>query len=145
MAETVAPREKTWTTPEEVALSAMCGLGSVLLAQVFRRSPDSIRKKASRLGKSVKRVSEIRDTELTRFAVEYLRTKNPEMLCPGCFRRLVAITDSGLCGVCHTHALTSRHRETLEELAAFREYNAVKKKVERARRNLGISTCKTAR
>ncbi len=131
-------RERPWTCSEEQALATLADLGTSQLAVIFARSRGCIKKKASRLGVSVKRKSEIRVTELSPSVVEHVRRINRGVLCPTCGKRLVAIATTGLCGVCHKGVLIEAHNERLSELEQQREINRLKKAEQRIRDELGI-------
>lgn len=87
---------------------------------------------------SVKKKSQINVNELSVAMVEVIRRRNSSALCPRCVKRLVAVSATGLCGVCHKQALVDAHNERLSELEAQREINRIKKAEQRIRDELGI-------
>jgi len=108
---------------------------------VLTRSVTSVRMKASRMGRSLKKKSQINVTDLTQAALDHVKRHNSGLVCPACGARLVA-TPSGLCGVCHKQALAEAHRESLAELTAHRDYNVAKQDLSRARKKAGVRASK---
>lgn len=53
-----------------------------------------------------------------------------------CGKRLIGVTRTGLCGVCHKLALTEAHKEKVAEAEAQRELWKWQQKSSRARRVL---------
>jgi hypothetical protein len=130
---------RPWTVAEEQALRELAALGTHQLSLIFARSRTGVKRKASRLGVSVKRTSQINVTVLSPTAIRRVQTNDPASLCPMCGRRLVAIVKTGLCGVCHKAVLLEAHYQTLAELDTQREINRVKQRVRRTRKELGIT------
>ncbi len=145
MAEPALHPVRPWTISEEKALTVLASLGIALLVVIFERPSNSIRKKASRLGVSVKRISEISDTDLTHAQLEHVRRINGAALCPSCARRFAAIKSTGLCGVCHKDELIKGHHATLAELEKQREVNRLKSRVRHRRKELGITAPRSRR
>lgn len=63
-------RQRAWTVGEEKALAVLADLGDEQLAAALGRSRKSVRNKASRLGVSVKRRSQLTGTELGQAALD---------------------------------------------------------------------------
>ena len=126
---------RPWTVQEEAALAMLAYLGAEQVALVLGRPRDAVKKKANRLGVSVRKTSEINVTVLSPEAIRRIRERDPGILCPACGRRL-AVPATGICGVCHKQALTQVHRERVAELQAQRDYNQAKQEFSRLRRRV---------
>lgn len=107
---------KPWTTSELKTLSTMRNEGADAIAEVLGRSPKAVRRMASK-----QRVS--------------LRVQYGE-LCPMCGKYVVREHTSagrrGMCVVCWTKKLTRLREERAEMVVREREYQAAKKRAQRA-------------
>ena len=129
--------QRGWSVSEESAIAVLGFLGAREVAQILGRTESGVRRKASRLGYSVKKKSEMSVTELSQAALDHLTKRAPGLVCPSCGLRLAG--PSGVCAVCHKVALTDAHNERLAELAAHQEYNVAKQRLRRERRKLGVT------
>lgn len=121
-----------WTVGEERALAVLAPLGLNQVAEILGRTPGCVKKKAHRLGVSVKKETAIYGTELSPSVIEYVKRHESAMLCPACGLRLVGVRSSGLCGVCHFKALSQHRQEEAETQAAIREHRRISKQLLRA-------------
>lgn len=129
-------RYQPWSVQDEAALALLAFLGYEQLAVVFDRTPNCVKRKASRLGVSVKRKSEINVTAMSPAAIERLRDRAPGLLCPVCGRRLAVDKLGGVCAVCHKQALTQAHLDKLAEVEAQRALWRARQNLTRERKRL---------
>lgn len=133
---------RSWTVGEEHALTVLAPLGANQIAELLGRTPRAVRHKASRMGVSVKKDRETFGTVLAQSVIDYVRRRDPEMLCPWCGERLVSIKSTGLCGVCHYQKLKEAHDRAYAELAATkaakRAYDTSKQQLSRLRKEMGV-------
>lgn len=132
-------RRGPYTYGEEAAIAVLAPLGAHYVALVLGRDVECVRRKASRLGVSVKKSSDINVRNLSDSQLAAIKRLNPGMLCPACARRFVN-TPAGVCDLCHLKALKANHDAEYRRLslAAMREYNTSKKRLSVLRRDLGV-------
>lgn len=107
---------KPWTTSELKTLSTMRNEGADAIAEILGRSPKAVRRMASKAHVS-------------------LRVR-PGDICPVCGMREVRPHTSagrhGMCPTCWTERLTRLREEEACQKRAEREYQAAKKRAQRA-------------
>jgi NMD protein affecting ribosome stability and mRNA decay len=132
-------RTGPYTYGEEHAIAVLAPLGAHYVARILDRDVECVRRKASRLGVSVKKKSEIDVREMSETQLRVVVRLNPGLLCPSCGKRFVN-TPSGVCDLCHLNALKTNHDAEYRRLAleAKRDYNVAKKRLSVLRKNLGI-------
>ena len=126
-----------WTTAEEAAIRDLAHLGSRAVAQVLDRDIETVQRKASRLGISLKRRSQISVRFLSGRELEAIRRHGDALLCPACGKAF-SVASTGLCGLCHLEYLTDAHKRETRRLALTRDYNTAKKQLERKRKEMGV-------
>lgn len=114
---TAYPNErKPWTTRELKTLSTMRNEGADAIAEILGRSPKAVRRMASKAHVS-------------------LRVR-PGDICPVCGMREVRphtmAARHGMCPTCWTERLTRLREEEAAQRRAEREYQAAKKRAQRA-------------
>ncbi|MGO8684200.1 MAG: hypothetical protein ACLQUT_06435 [Thermoleophilia bacterium] len=147
---------RPWTTRELQALRAHAEEGLLALVVRLGRSPASVTMAAHRFRISLRRpgqrgglvLGQPRHASLSRAQrrsmldrlTATLTARNlaadldPEsQLCPLCAMRVVTVTSTGLCGVCHMKKLAEAHRDALAEIEAQRELLAARQQLHRAR------------
>lgn len=131
---------EVWTYTEEQIVVMFADHGVPIIAQILddRHTHSAVRKKAERMGVSVKKKSEISVADLSQVAIDTLRKRGSTMLCPMCGKRFVAVKSTGLCCVCHKHELTDAHNAAYAELVANQDYNAAKQRLSRKRKELKV-------
>lgn len=126
-----------YTTAEEAAIRDLAELGSKAVAQILDRDVESVQRKASRLGISLKKKSQISVRFLSGREIDAISRHSEALLCPACGKAF-SVASSGLCGLCHLEYLTDEHRQAYRRLVLEREYNVAKKQLSRKRKELGV-------
>jgi hypothetical protein len=132
-------RTGPYTYGEEHAIAVLAPLGAHYLAIVLDRDVECVRRKASRLGVSVKKRPGGFDVrEMSEAQLRIIVRLNPGLLCPSCGKRFIN-TPSGVCDLCHLRALTTNHDLEYRRLAldAKRDYDTAKQRLSRKRKDLG--------
>ena len=132
-----------YTYGEEAAIATLAELGAHYVALVLDRDIECVRRKASRMGVSLKHRAQIDVRNLSEAQLKTIKHLNPGMLCPSCAKRFVN-TPSGVCDLCHLHALKTNHDAEYRRLAlqAKRDYNVSKKHLSRLRKSVGVQAPK---
>jgi hypothetical protein len=132
-------RTGSYTYGEEHALAVLAPLGARYVALVLDRDVECVRRKASRLGVSVKKNLEINVREMSEAQLRVVTRLNPALLCPSCAKRFVN-TPSGVCDLCHLHALKTNHDTEYRRLAleAQRDYDTSRQQLSRLRKKRGV-------
>ena len=130
-------RRGPYTYGEEHAIAVLAPLGAHYVALVLDRDEDCLRRKASRLGVSLRKSSEINVRDLSEKQLRAVMRLNPTLLCPACGKRFVN-TSSGFCDLCHLYALKTNHDAEYRRLAvkATRDYNTSKQRLRRLRKSI---------
>jgi len=124
---------------EEHAICTLASLGAAYVALVLDRDVECVRRKASRLGVSLKKSLQINVREMSEAQLRVVVRLNPGLLCPACGKRFVN-TPSGVCDLCHLHALKTNHDAEYRRLAleAKRDYDTSKQRLKRLRSDAGV-------
>lgn len=143
-----------WTSRELARLRKHAPLGVAGCAEVLGRSEASVRNAAHRHRISLRRegsrrglvMGQPRGVSLRKALreelvggrldgpmAERMRLDREAELCPSCAARPIAVPTTGLCGVCHTRALTQAHRDQLLLLEAKRALWTSRQQLKRAR------------
>ena len=154
---------KPWGGNEIGYVRRNAALGAEEIAHELERSPAAVRSLAHRLRISLRRKGSRRGSVLGQargssiraalrddvlagrvnatMIAERIRIDAEAELCPQCTARPIRVASSGLCRVCHDHALADAHREALAELEARRGVWTHRQRLKRAR---GLEAQETA-
>ncbi|OPZ43233.1 MAG: hypothetical protein BWY94_01927 [Actinobacteria bacterium ADurb.BinA094] len=145
---------KPWTSRELRTFRANAHLGARACAELLGRSVASVRCAAHRhrislrqdgsrrgsvlgqpRGVSLRRGlrEELVSKRLDGPLAERLRLDREAELCPSCAARPIAVPTTGLCHICHTHALTQAHRDEIALLEAKRALWTSRQQLKRLR------------
>lgn len=148
-----------WTGSEIAFLRRNAAMGAAAIARELGRSVGSVEQQAYRLRISLRQRGSRRGSVLgqargisIRAAMredvlagrvsattinERLRIDREAELCPSCAVRPAAVQSSGLCRICHNHALADAHREALAVIESQRDVWQSRQELKRARDAIG--------
>ena len=115
-------------------------LGVKAVCVILERGPGSVKPKASRMGVSLRKKTQMDATVLQPAVLERLRQRAPGLVCPSCGMRLASDKLGGVCGPCHKQVLIDVHLEKLAEIESQRELWKARQQLRRGRKRLAAET-----